>query len=155
MQVDLFRVILTEYYSIGIIFVDRVFYACSLEDTVRDIKVPEETCIPAGTYELALRQFGKHHEVYKERFSFHIGMIEILDVPNFTNVLIHIGNYSLDTSGCILVGGGFDISIEPARLVNSTFGYTRLYKKITPVLIAEEKVILSIYDSAYFLNKVN
>lgn len=33
--------------------------------------------------------------------------LKILDVPKRQHILVHVGNYYTDTSGCILVGRGF------------------------------------------------
>lgn len=55
------------------------------------------SCIPEGKYEVV-----KHISPTKGR-CFHI-----LNVPNRSNILIHVGNYAtgyqVDTEGCILVG---------------------------------------------------
>lgn len=51
------------------------------------------SCIPPGRYKIIPREtdhYGKH--------------FEILSVPGRDKVLIHIGNYRKDTTGCILVG---------------------------------------------------
>lgn len=84
----------------------REFLCYTLEDEHRDEKVMHKTRIPAGTYKLRLRTYGGFHDRYKDRFSaIHKGMIEVMDVPNFTHILIHCGNTAEDTSGCLLVGG--------------------------------------------------
>ena len=98
--------------------------ASSLEDERRDTKVFSETCIPLGTYRLALKTHGGFHDRYLRRFpEFHIGMIEVLDVPGFTNILWHCGNDADDTAGCLLIGpypvvtpdGEFEISQSVKR----------------------------------------
>jgi hypothetical protein len=51
------------------------------------------SCIPAGTYNIV-----KHFSLkFKDCFS-------VLDVKNRKDVLIHVGNTTKDTHGCILVG---------------------------------------------------
>jgi hypothetical protein len=51
-------------------------------------------CIPAGTYNISL--------IESARFA----MItpHVLDVPGFTEIEVHPGNYPSDTEGCTLVG---------------------------------------------------
>jgi hypothetical protein len=52
-----------------------------------------KSCIPEGNYDLVNRQsskFGKHYWVK--------------DVPGRSAILVHVGNFPKDTSGCILVG---------------------------------------------------
>jgi pyruvate/2-oxoglutarate dehydrogenase complex dihydrolipoamide dehydrogenase (E3) component len=78
----------------GKMFVDGVFFAFTLEDKVREIKVWGETAIPTGTYSVFVR--------YSNRFKKEL--VAIKDVPNFDGVLIHGGNTDKDTHGCILIG---------------------------------------------------
>ena len=78
-------------------------------------KIPGETRIPAGIYPLRVRAHGGFHTRYAERFGpAHRGMLEICDVPNFTDILIHCGNTNADTAGCLLVGMG--AQMEPGAL---------------------------------------
>lgn len=66
----------------------------TLEDAIRAIKIPDETCAPAGRYELRFRN------------SPHFGpdTIELVDVPGFSDVLMHGGTDNKSTRGCIIVG---------------------------------------------------
>lgn len=80
--------------TMGKMFVDGVFFAFTLEDKVREIKVWGETAIPTGTYSVFVR--------YSNRFKKEL--VAIKDVPNFDGVLIHGGNTDKDTHGCILIG---------------------------------------------------
>ena len=57
-------------------------------------KIWGETAIPCGTYELVIK-FSPH---------FKRDMIYLEDVPGFSDIMIHGGNTSKDTKGCILVG---------------------------------------------------
>ena len=89
----------------------------SLEDQWQPAgrKIPGETRIPAGIYPLRVRAHGGFHTRYAERFGpAHRGMLEICDVPNFTDILIHCGNTNADTAGCLLVGMG--AQMEPGAL---------------------------------------
>lgn len=111
--------------TMGQLYIDSVAECDTLEDEHRDVKVKGETRIPAGTYALKVREFGGFHEKYKRRFpKFHEGMIEIVGVPGFTDVLIHCGNTDEDTMGCLLLGvaNGWTLS-------NSALTYEAFYKK--------------------------
>lgn len=107
------------------------FLCYTLEDEERTEKMFGETRIPSGTYKLGLRTHGGFHERYSEKFSFHFGMVEVLDVPGFTDILIHIGNDDDDTAGCLLVGDTASQNItKPGFVGSSTDAYKRVYRKI-------------------------
>ena len=94
---------------------DVGFLCFTLEDEYRAEKVKHHTRIPEGIYKLELRRYGGFHARYQERYGsdWHKGMLEVLDVPGFTDILVHCGNTDEDTSGCILVGD----SLSPASWV--------------------------------------
>ncbi|MGH1460983.1 MAG: DUF5675 family protein [Neptuniibacter sp.] len=117
--------------TLSLIFVDDQFICFGLEDEFRTDKVPAETRIPAGEYEVSLRVTGGFHNRYEQKFStFHEGMLWIRNVPNFQYILIHIGNTDADTAGCLLVGEGASTSGE-FRISNSTDAYKKLYQKVS------------------------
>ena len=108
--------------TLGLLFIDGVFQCFTLEDEYREAKVAGETRIPEGTYLLGLRNFGKHAERYGHP------MIEIKNVPGFTDILIHKGNTEKDTAGCLLVGMGCGLNFAgSAYLVESTRAYDMIY----------------------------
>ncbi len=89
------RNILTDKSTVGEMYgPDGTFWAFTLEDVCRKEKVQNMTAIPAGRYEVILNW----SERYKRQ------MPRVLNVPLFTGILIHSGNYPSHTSGCILVG---------------------------------------------------
>src|SRR5688500_19899161 len=82
----------------GLLFIDGKFECYTLEDEHRDVKLKGETRIPCRQYDLGLRTEGGHHEKYSKKFpKDHVGMLHVLDVPNFQYILIHIGNTEGDT----------------------------------------------------------
>lgn len=108
--------------------IDLPIYKCAgLEDPIRAQKIPTISCIPAGKYEVKVRTFGGFHKKYEQKLPFHQGMLEIADVPNFTDILIHIGNFPQDTSGCLLVGQNFK---DYTAIYNSKDTYEQLYKLV-------------------------
>ena len=131
--------------TLGLLHVDNHFQCYVLEDEFRTNKIFGETRIPEGVYNLILREFGGHHERYKEKYSFHIGMIQLENVPNFRDILIHIGNKDDDTAGCLLTGNTANNNKhEEGFIGQSRVAYERLYKKIAPKLKAGENIKIEI-----------
>ena len=79
-----------------------------------------------------------------------MGMLEILDVPNFTYVLIHCGNTDEDTAGCLLVGDTQNNNnvTEDGFIGSSTNAYKRIYKEIAKAVEKEEEVTITYRDFA-------
>ena len=80
--------------TMGILLIDGVFTCWTLEDVVREVKIPGETAIPAGRYAVQLSLSQRFQKL----------LPEILTVPGFTGIRIHAGNTQADTAGCLLVG---------------------------------------------------
>ena len=106
MKLDVVRTQFGKDATNGMLFVDGVFECFTLEDEVRDVKVMSETAIPLGEYEIKFRNVGGFDTKYKARYgsTFHKGMLELQNVPNFKYILIHTGNTDQHTAGCLLVG---------------------------------------------------
>ena len=118
----------------------------TLEDEYREVKVKAETRIPTGKYKIILRDYGGNHEKYKKRFDFHKGMLQLEDVPNFSDILIHIGNTERDTAGCILVGmDTVKLDNGDYKLIQSTKAYELLYKAVIEEM-KNQPVYIEIYD---------
>lgn len=145
MQITLDRFYADEERTLGLLLVDGKFICYTLEDCYREVKIPKETRILDGTYRLKLRKFGGHHIRYAKRFpDFHVGMIEVLNVEGFTDILIHIGNTVSDTAGCILVGLGQALHEGEINLMRSRDGYSKLYRLVAPLLFLGEDIYLEI-----------
>lgn len=136
--------------TLGLLLVDPVQFLCfTLEDQHQTTKVYGETRIPAGMYHLTLREYGTHHDKYKARYGFHQGMLELLNVPGFTDVLMHIGNKDDDTAGCILVGDSSEQNItEDGFIGASGNAYARVYPPIASAISNGGYVSLRIEDLA-------
>lgn len=131
MKLLLKRIARNPKYTIGRLYVNGVYFADTLEDADREVKIKGETCIPEGTYRIdwtLSARFGKP-------------MPLLLDVPNFRGVRIHSGNTPEDTEGCILVGKN---TIKGQ--VTQSRAYTRLlYDLIQEALeMNEEEVTIKI-----------
>lgn len=123
-------------YTIGRLFVDGKLFCNTLEDRVRDLtketKVPGQTAIPAGTYEVVFNwspKFGRNFP-------------RLLNVPHFTGILIHSGNTAADSAGCILVGN----NTEKGRLTSSRDTSNRLNVLIEDAQRHGEKITIEIVE---------
>ena len=145
MQIKVLRYDGNDEVTLGLFFVDGKFQVHTLEDAVRKEKVKGKTCIPEGTYEIQLRTWGAMHHRYLEKYGdkFHKGMLEIMGVQGFSDILIHIGNSNKDTAGCLLVGSSAN---PPAKNFTgaSATAYKKIYPKIAKALLAKQLVTLEI-----------
>ena len=124
------------------VLLDERFLCFGLEDEFREVKVAGETRIPAGVYKIGIRRVGGFHSKYQERFpEFHVGMLQVMNVPNFEYILIHCGNTDEHTAGCLLVGEDINTTYGNMRLSNSTGAYTRLYKAVIEAALADDLTI--------------
>ena len=80
--------------TMGILLIDGVFTCWTLEDVVRPVKIPGETAIPAGRYDVRLSLSQRFQKV----------LPELLSVPGYSGIRVHAGNGAGDTQGCVLVG---------------------------------------------------
>jgi len=146
MKLDIVRTQFGKDATNGMLFVDGVFECFTLEDEVRDIKVMSETAIPLGEYEIKFRNIGGFDTKYKARYgsTFHKGMLELQDVPNFKYILIHTGNTDQHTAGCLLIGETQqDLDKGKDGFVGgSGDAYKKFYPKVRDALIAKEKVTI-------------
>lgn len=128
----------------GDLFLDGDWECFTLEDVVRadpdastqenEAKIPGETAIPAGIYELELVD------------SPHFGpdTISLKRVPGYVDVRIHAGNTEADTRGCLIVGQ----ARADASVLHSRAALAELKAKVVPRLKAGEKMFIEIKDAA-------
>ena len=106
-----------------------------------------ETCIPEGTYDIQFRKTGGFHARYDKKYkNAHYGMLHLQDVPNFTYILIHAGNTSDDSSGCILTTTT-QTDLDSAKAGfggQSQLAYKRMYDKVAKVLLQNKPVEIEI-----------
>lgn len=118
------------------------FLCFVLEDGYREQKVMHQTRIPAGVYRIAQRREGKFYAAHRVKWG-DTFVPELLDVPGFKFILIHPGNTTEDTSGCLLVGntatfaGKFEVR-------DSTAAYRRIYALLLGAFDSGEDVEIEI-----------
>lgn len=137
MKLKVERRFLKPEYTIGRLEVDGTFFCDTLEDRVRDLnrekKVPGETAIPAGEYEVVVN--------WSPRFRRRLP--RLLNVPGFEGILIHRGNRAADTAGCILLGE----NKVTGAVVNSTVYEIRLTAMLEEAQQKGEKIWIEVVDA--------
>lgn len=129
MMMSLERQTFTDNSTIGELSINGLIACFTLEDTVRAVKVPGETAIPEGTYEVTI--------TFSNRFQRPMPLL--LRVPNFEGVRIHSGNTAAETEGCILVGRTRSVNF----VGESRLAYERLFADIERYM-QREKVFIEI-----------
>ena len=150
MKLDVVRTQFGADATNSLLFIDGVFECYGLEDEIRDVKVYAESAIPLGEYEIKFRTVGGFHTRTKSRYDskygegWHLGMLELQDVPNFEFILVHSGNTDESTAGCYLVGNtqqDLDVS-KDGFIGSSRVAYEKMYPKVRDALVAGEKVTI-------------
>ena len=114
----LIRDTLTEQSTMGKLFLNGEEFCDTLELPWKENK-RSISCIPAGEYDARLR-------LPRESATREYVHLLIKDVPNRDYILVHIGNTTKDTKGCILVGQ----SRKQHFVGNSTLAMELLIKEI-------------------------
>lgn len=148
MRIKVLRYNSADDHTNSIIFIDGVFECYGLEDEFRADKVKGETRIPNGIYDIKFRAVGGFHTRYLKRYgkSFHKGMLQVMNVPNFEYILLHSGNTDNDTAGCLLLGDGN--SRGENFISQSRPAYNRLYPKVRNAILRGQKVTIEYYTVA-------
>ena len=142
MKIELRRKIFSPTSTIGEFFVNDTFECYCIEDVDRGLKadmtldeikakkVHAQTCIPYGEYDIIVNlsnRFGKLLPL-------------LVDVPGFSGVRIHPGNYAKDTEGCLLPG----MAWQPDMITSSKAAFSTLFGKIMAAIEEGEKVNIKI-----------
>ena len=129
-------------YTIGKMYLDGKYFCDTLEDTdrsisqstpidtIKKVKLPNNTAIPTGTYKVIVNVSPKFKRL----------LPRLLNVPGFDGVLIHRGNTDKDTSGCILIGENKVVG----RVINSTGYETKLVSILNKAQDNKENITIEI-----------
>ena len=133
--------------TIGTLKIDDRFEAFTLEDTHHEKKIYGETRIPAGEYQIKLRQSGGMNGKYQARYGDdHGGMLWLQDVEGFEWVYIHTGNHHEHTDGCILIGENCSSHKARQSVTGSVLKYIKTYAKILEAIKSGDTVTITIKD---------
>jgi hypothetical protein len=135
MSIDVARDKATTVAMFGQMSVDGHFLCYTLEPPIGG--GPEGKGPIPGTYSGHLRY--DHADCWR---------IELDDVPGFTNVQIHVGNYPKNTKGCVLVG--LDRDVDKGVVLKSKEAYAALKKAFygtdTPDSTPNKEISVTISD---------
>lgn len=100
--------------------------------------------IPEGTYALKLRNIGESHlDPVAEQImgpGNHYGMIEVCDVPDRTDILIHWANEASEILGCLATGTSYTHNHAGTQgywLNQSRDAYKLAYKRVAAAIMSE------------------
>ena len=139
-------------YTIGDLYINDEWFCNTLEDTDRGLKKEDSLsyilkykrysniAIPKGTYELDLDQVSPKFSKVDKYKSIQGKLPRLKDVPGFEGILIHIGNTTKDTEGCILVGK----NKLKGRVCQSTDTFFKLYKLLQDAENNGENLVITI-----------
>lgn len=153
MELKIDRKYKKQSYTISNLYIDGEWFCNVLEDAdrglistmtldqIRRIKKPNMTAIPSGTYNITLDvyspKFG-NRAFYKEVCNGKVP--RLLNVKGFDGILIHAGNDSNDTSGCLLVG----VNKQVGKVLNSQDTFRRLYSKLKSAKDRGDDILITI-----------
>jgi len=129
-KITLYRLIYDKDRTLGILEVNGSHFA-TLEPPRK--KEGKPRAIPLGSYQaetfISKKAKGKTFKLKK--------------VPDFSDVLIHIGNYPWDTSGCILIGMEFATDGNGSFAIYRSGEAMKLFQKVTD---KEDEITLEIRE---------
>ena len=103
----------------GVLIDDGVPFALTLEPPWRNNR-PFESCIPTGVYVCKFLVSPRFGPVY-----------EISGVPDRSHILFHKGNFTKNTSGCVLVGEQFEsVGNSDCAVISSGKGFGEFMKRL-------------------------
>lgn len=114
MKLELLRYVSTENGIIGVLKYKDYPICYTLERPYLNNE-KNISAIPDGEYACLLKYSPNFGNVY-----------EVMDVPNRTDILIHVGNELNDSSGCILVGLQQSMFNNRFLVMNSRLAFTKL-----------------------------
>lgn len=148
MKIEIRVVVENNDTTISAMYIDGKFQCWVLEDEKRLVKMPGETRIPAGSYEVGVRVGSPMTKRYDDRYKNinHRGMLWLRSVPDFKYIYFHTGNTDDHTDGCLIVGENVYVSNSPSVLTvgRSAAAYGKIYPIIRDAIDRGEKVVVDV-----------
>ena len=124
---------------------DRGLNSAMSLDQIKKIKVQSETAIPTGTYAIDMDTISPKYSARGANSTYAriaFKLPRLVNVPGYSGVLIHIGNYPKDTDACILVGQSVASSGEAIN--GSTAAFWALYDELAKAHKKGQKITITI-----------
>lgn len=152
MKLKLIRKIKDSKFTIGELYINEVLECSTLEDPDRGLnssmseteikskKVYGNTAIPTGTYKIDMNTVSPKFKDRSWAKPYGGKLPRLLNVKGYEGVLIHVGNTSADTLGCILVGD----KSSNGRIINSTACFMELMTELLKAKARNEEITIEI-----------
>lgn len=151
MELTVHRKYRKETYTIGNLYINGEFFCNTMEDKdrglkqtddiahIKAVKVPSETAIPVGRYNVSMDVISPKYSgvaFYRDLCGGRVP--RVMDVPGFDGILIHAGNTAADTAGCLLVGS----NKAKGKVLESKATFTELYGRMKKAHDAGEEITI-------------
>jgi len=130
MTITLERNVFGDLYTFGRVKINEIAISLSLEDALRSVKVPKQTCIP----------FGKYPTIWDYSPKFNRHLAELTGVPNFSETKFHAGNEVAHTDGCPLLG----MRRNGEKIAESRMAMDVFHALVEPAFKRGEKVVTEV-----------
>lgn len=139
-------------YTIGKLYINDKYFCDTIEDADRGLKdsmseseiklkkVYSKTAIPTGTYEIIMNTISPKFKNRSWAKPYGGKLPRLLNVKGFEGVLIHVGNKSEDSLGCILVGKN---NIK-GQVTESTITFNKLMKELLQAHLKKEQITITL-----------
>lgn len=138
MKLTLKRIAKKETYTIGKLYIDNAYFCDTLEDKDRGLtdsmseeeilkkKVYGETAIPTGVYKVDMNTVSPKFKNRSWAVAYGGKLPRLVGVKGFSGVLMHCGNDSSQTLGCVLTGE----NKVKGKVINSVATFQKLMQKL-------------------------
>lgn len=141
-----------EGYTIGVMYINGIYFCETLEDKDRELaqhwtdaavkiaKIAGKTAIPTGTYKVVLSYSPKFkNKAWAKKYG---GLVpEIVNVKGFSGVRLHSGSKAEDTAGCPLLG---ENKIKGGLINSQKKYYEFMDKYMMPAWTRKEEITIMI-----------
>lgn len=153
MEIFVKRIAKKSDYTIGKVYINGVYLCDSIEDKdrglkqsmslseIRNIKIPKQTAIPSGNYEVTLNVKSptfSQKQFYKNYCDGRVP--RLLNVPGFDGILMHCGSTQNSSAGCIILG----YNTVVGRVTNSETAFKIFYSNLKVASDKGERITITI-----------